>query len=69
MAQRKRPSYGECFGKIFSKAKAYGEDTKLRYRIQNQDATGTSMVQTEKTRAGNTNEGTGIQASNTVERA
>ena len=40
----KWPRDGECFGINISKAKARGKDEKIRYRIQNQVATGTSTV-------------------------
>ena len=38
----KLPRDGECFGNIFSKAKAWGNDDEIRYLIRNINATGTS---------------------------
>ena len=61
----KRPRDGECFGNIFSKAKAQGKDEEIRYRIRNQDAIGTGTVRAKEARAANANEGTGNQAPTT----
>ena len=43
-SKSKRPRDGECFGNIISKAKARGKNEEIRYRIQNQHATGTNTV-------------------------
>ena len=52
----KRPGDGKCFGIIFSKAKAQGKDEEIRYRVRNQDATGTGNIQTKNARAVNADE-------------
>ena len=46
-----------------------GKDEEIRYRIRNQDATGTGTVRAEEARAINADEGNGNQASTAGGRA